>query len=723
MIFPNRLACILSLLAKVTVSRTAQTSASLHTGAAADRSVWPGSRRDTRPDSAGSHEVSCTSPTPVPGMSRRAAKQGQPLGPDNWWQRWRSAHGRRPLYGAVAAETVSKKEQVEEEESDLTDDQGLCADGTTDAVPHNADSKPEALEVGGDRDPAKEREEACQASDVCFLGDKDKASMVMPPRKSIQLKESSAEKSADREAEQEVGRPGRHPCNSETKPGLDKRDPRRKQRRVSVLRPTPNDSVQQRHQRRDASSQNQKSSWPEKGKCGVTHLKDPSAGGGCKSKGSSGDADELRLHKGGPSQGLSGRSPGSGQPSKEREQERRPHKVRVLQSGPDSFNRQRHKRPKRRNSRKKNLSSGLGDGNRDNIHPTKASTDSGWKSKKHSSDAKEPKLNKQGGPRQRRARRKFSSRPGESKRQDTYRKEPSIQSRNASNRPRGETRKSTLDAETTRQSRSDEKKKSYEETPSGRKPRVKTSHSSHASTARREDERQNAGTLLDKPSISSKYPGFYDCLRLSFQYSVSWPIFVKRIPKILSSVTTGTPPDVCWLSVPQEVRRGPAPRTKSKATQVSPEVQAVDLQSRTSQQRQHAASPGFWRECTSCSSTTGQAGRPSVSPYSEVSPQGEGARVSPHFTGEGLVQGAASRRSLAAEGQGRLELGDAQACTSTAAPLSEGGRGRRVRLRASTLPRPTQQASSQDVEARDEATEPSALSSDQDDMEWETSQI
>ncbi|KAG0419326.1 hypothetical protein HPB47_004205 [Ixodes persulcatus] len=31
-------------------------SASLHAGAAADRSVWPGLRRDTRPDSAGSHE-------------------------------------------------------------------------------------------------------------------------------------------------------------------------------------------------------------------------------------------------------------------------------------------------------------------------------------------------------------------------------------------------------------------------------------------------------------------------------------------------------------------------------------------------------------------------------------------------------------------------------------------------------------------------------------------
>ncbi|KAG0412500.1 hypothetical protein HPB47_010355 [Ixodes persulcatus] len=28
--------------------------------------------------------VFCTSPTPVPGTSRRTAKEGQPLGPDNW---------------------------------------------------------------------------------------------------------------------------------------------------------------------------------------------------------------------------------------------------------------------------------------------------------------------------------------------------------------------------------------------------------------------------------------------------------------------------------------------------------------------------------------------------------------------------------------------------------------------------------------------------------------
>ncbi|KAM7313308.1 hypothetical protein ISCGN_003183 [Ixodes scapularis] len=76
--------------------------------------------------------------------------------------------------------------------------------------------------------------------------------------------------------------------------------------------------------------------------------------------------------------------------------------------------------------------------------------------------------------------------------------------------------------------------------------------------------------------------------------------------------------------------------------------------------------------------------------------------------------------SSTAEGQGRMELGDAQPSTSTTAPLSEGGRGRAVRPRASTLPRPIQQASSQEVEAKDEATELSALSSDQDDMEWET---
>ncbi|KAG0415585.1 hypothetical protein HPB47_007201 [Ixodes persulcatus] len=87
----------------------------------------------------------------------------------------------------------------------------LSADGTTDAVPHDADSKLEALEVRGDSDPARERDEASQASDVCFLWDKGKASM-----------ESSAEKPADRKAEQDSGCPSRHPRDSEIKPRRDR---------------------------------------------------------------------------------------------------------------------------------------------------------------------------------------------------------------------------------------------------------------------------------------------------------------------------------------------------------------------------------------------------------------------------------------------------------------------------------------------------------------------
>uniref|UniRef100_A0A6B0VCS1 Putative non-specific serine/threonine protein kinase n=1 Tax=Ixodes ricinus TaxID=34613 RepID=A0A6B0VCS1_IXORI len=387
----------------------------------------------------------------------------------------------------VAAETVGQKGKVEEEESDLTDDPRLSADGTTDAVPHNAVSKLEALEAGGDRDPAKEREEASQASDVCFLGDKDKASMVTPPQKSIQLKESSVERSADREAEQELGRPGRHPWNSEIKPGLDKRDQsqgcsekascssrpsgkkeqKREQRRVCVLRPAPYDSAQQRQQRRDASSQKQKSSRPERGKRGGTHPKDPSAGGGCKSKGSKGSSERTRLGEKNAEQSPSETSfpsqddiGGSSRPRRHRRRgrQRRSRRRRwVFRSGPNASDRDR--RLGARNSRKS------------------------------------------------------SSRPGESKRQDTYPKEPSIHSRNASNRPRGDTRKSTLEAKTARQSRSDENR-SCEGSPSGRKSGVKPSHSSRASAARREDNRQNAGALLDSCTISTKYPVLGSPLKL-----------------------------------------------------------------------------------------------------------------------------------------------------------------------------------------------------------------
>ncbi|KAG0424333.1 hypothetical protein HPB47_028451 [Ixodes persulcatus] len=458
----------------------------------------------------------------------------------------------------VAAETVGQKEKVEEEGSDLTDDQGLCTDGTTDAVPHNADSKPEALEVGGDRDPAKERDEVCQASDVCFLGDKDKASMVTPPQKSIQLKESSVEKSADREAEQEVGRPGRHPGNSEIKPGLEKRDQTQGCSKKASCSSRPSGKKEQKREQH----------------------RDPSAGGGCKSKGFKGSTERTRLDEKNPERSPSETSPpsqndigGSDPDGEDIGGESSPRSafsvlVRTFPMKgtfgnlakasfaegschrgwdteiprifiprrcastigplflPPSYS-QRSRR------RRRKLSSGLGDGNREDIHPKKAPTDSGWRSKEHSGDATEPKLKNQGGPTQRRSgrrrwvfrsgpnasdrdrrlsarnSRKFSSGLGESKRQDTYPREPSIQSRNANNRLGGDTSKSTLDAETTRQSRSDEKK-SCKESPSGRKSGVKPSHSSRASAARREVNRQKAGALLDNSTISTKYPGFHE---------------------------------------------------------------------------------------------------------------------------------------------------------------------------------------------------------------------
>ncbi|KAG0425244.1 hypothetical protein HPB47_027579 [Ixodes persulcatus] len=406
----------------------------------------------------------------------------------------------------VAAGTAGERERLEDEESDLTDDQRLSGDGTTAAVPHFADSKLEVVEVVGDSDPVKEREEASQASVVCFLGDKGKASMVTPPSKFIQLHKSSAEMSADREAEQDSGRPSHHPWDSDTKPGLDKRDPsqgcstkascssrpsgkkkqKKKHRRVSVLRPGPNDSDQQHHPRRVASSQKQKSSSPEKGKRGGTHPKDPSTGSGCEATGSSGDAHVFKLDKGDPSQGLSGRSQGSSQPSKQRKQERRPRK--------------------------------------------KASTDSGWKSKEHSSDTRKSNLTEQGGPRQRRSRRRrwvfrsgpnasnkhrdrrlnarnsrlFSSGLGESKRQGTYPKEQSI-SGGTSNRPGENSRERTRDEEASTQSLSDERHKSCEDLFIVKKPGDKPPKLPQVSAARREPNRRDAGALPDKSSISSKY--------------------------------------------------------------------------------------------------------------------------------------------------------------------------------------------------------------------------
>ncbi|KAM7303956.1 hypothetical protein ISCGN_013858 [Ixodes scapularis] len=160
-------------------------------------------------------------------------------------------------------------------------------------------------------------------------------------------------------------------------------------------------------------------------------------------------------------------------------------------------------------------------------------------------------------------------------------------------------------------------------------------------------------------------------------------------------------------------------KAESKATQVSPEVLAVALQSPTPQQRQQPP-PVSGGSAPAASRPRDRQGTPLSVPTPRA-PAREKERESRPNSRERTSSKERHRAAPStAEGQGQMELGDAQPSTSTTAPLSEGGRGRGVRPRASTLPRPIQQASSQEVEAKDEATELSALSSDQDDMEWET---
>ncbi|CAN8007067.1 unnamed protein product [Ixodes pacificus] len=258
--------------------------------------------------------------------------------------------------------------------------------------------------------------------------------MVMPPRKSIQLKESNVEKSADGEAEQEIGRPGRPPWNSETKPGLDTRDQsqgcsekascssrpsgkkeqKRKQRRVSVFHPAPNDSEQQRQQRRDASSQKQKSSRPERGKRGGTHPKDPSAGGGCKSKGSKGSTERTRLDEKNPEQGPSETSSpsqnGIGCSSRRKRHRRRKQpEISVFRPGADISDEGHLWKSGEGESRRRKLSSRLGHRNPADIHPKEVLTDSGCETKGLGCDVEEPSLGKREDPRRRRSERSSRS--------------------------------------------------------------------------------------------------------------------------------------------------------------------------------------------------------------------------------------------------------------------------------------------------------------------------
>ncbi|KAM7300336.1 hypothetical protein ISCGN_020900 [Ixodes scapularis] len=154
------------------------------------------------------------------------------------------------------------------------------------------------------------------------------------------------------------------------------------------------------------------------------------------------------------------------------------------------------------------------------------------------------------------------------------------------------------------------------------------------------------------------------------------------------------------LSIPsgKAVQRGQAPQTESKATQVSPEVLAVALQSPTPQQRQQLplVSGG---SAPAASRPRDRQGAPLAVSTPRCPPREKERESRPNSRERASSKEWYHAAPSTAEGRGRMELGDVQPSTSTAAPLSEGGRGRGVRPRTSTLPKPTQQASSQEVEA------------------------
>ncbi|KAG0410134.1 hypothetical protein HPB47_012744 [Ixodes persulcatus] len=170
------------------------------------------------------------------------------------------------------------------------------------------------------------------------------------------------------------------------------------------------------------------------------------------------------------------------------------------------------------------------------------------------------------------------------------------------------------------------------------------------------------------------------------------------------------------------VRRGPPPRTESKATQVSPEALAVALRAPTPPQGQQLPPPSGGSTSAAPKSQDRQA-MPMPVLTSTPSPGGKERHSRPNSLerASSTKERHNPRAALpVSKGQERVDLGENSLSTSSASSAGS-GRGRGLPPRTSSLPRSTGSAPPLEVEAMEQCTELSTPASDQDDMEWQLS--
>ncbi|KAM7307246.1 hypothetical protein ISCGN_010882 [Ixodes scapularis] len=199
-----------------------------------------------------------------------------------------------------------------------------------------------------------------------------------------------------------------------------------------------------------------------------------------------------------------------------------------------------------------------------------------------------------------------------------------------------------------------------------------------------------------------------DTLAIKVKENISYSEAKKRF----SFVSKGSFADV--------VRRGPAPRSESRATQVSPETLAADLRAPAPRQGQQQLppAPGGGTRAAPPSKDRPAAAAPSPSPRSP--PREERASRSCSVERVPLLKEQHGTHAAPVKGGVKTNLGDPSP-SSSATPPSGRGRGFPPRVpgrTSSVILHPSD--TSQDMEIPTDADSQSTPGSDQDGMEWET---
>ncbi|KAM7289012.1 uncharacterized protein ISCGN_029149 [Ixodes scapularis] len=344
---------------------------------------------------------------------------------------------RRSGESGVEAATESVCQETKKTEAGDTEETGnqRVSSDATDAVPRETDAVPRKT----CRTPElREKEEkALRASSGDFPDDEGDARTGTTPRSSSQLMESST-KMPGRAAQQsspDPDRSDRHPCGFEDKPTVPSQESKRPTTRREVVeisfeeikhtclvrlwRPASRPFTESRCQENvdEYASGSESSSRLEDGRPQAGHPRGPATGGGCASRGSTGDTKEPGRDKADPSQvqlrtSSCSRLGGSETKNSEavmiqrpRRKRKRRRRISVVRSSSNASCEERQGKRDERPFKKKKRSSMLGGGKLQDPRPNEPRTHSSSTSKQPGGGNNEPGTTRRG------SRRSHSSSP------------------------------------------------------------------------------------------------------------------------------------------------------------------------------------------------------------------------------------------------------------------------------------------------------------------------